>query len=272
MKNNGVGGGDAFDDDADGVFGGAFDDDPDEADDPDGCDGFGGPGFGGERAGPGDVDESESRSPFALNDCDRIELDLAARRREKLLLDPRLVAEAEWIDENIERCGYSVWAVGTGRCSHPDCDGGDGDAPWSYTVGRAFFGTPELVTTGLDAQSATRVTNLVGVRAPWRFESGLVFEFGPLRARLDPVGSAWLFMDLQRMAAWFWAFQPFHERAARTPDIWQVVWSDAEGHFPDDPRCHPGTVAAQPLLAVDPFSYPPVDLDAEWHDLIAGNE
>jgi hypothetical protein len=38
----------------------------------------------------------------------------------------------------------------------------------------------------------------------------------------------------------------FHGHAAFP--LWQLVWPDKQGHFPDDPRCDAGIRAGQALL------------------------
>jgi hypothetical protein len=73
--------------------------------------------------------------------------------------------------------------------------------------------------------------------------------------KLVDVPFDWLATDPGRMAAWFNHYDsgPFSLHA---PDVRQLLWADNVGKFPDDPACDPRVVAAQPILKVDPYSYP----------------
>jgi hypothetical protein len=73
---------------------------------------------------------------------------------------------------------------------------------------------------------------------------------------LVDVPRQWLMLDTGRMAVWF-------EDYPRRPDpsVVQLVWSDVDGRFPDDPLCDPLVTCSQPMLRDDPRRHPrPPDL------------
>ena len=57
------------------------------------------------------------------------------------------------------------------------------------------------------------------------------------------------------MGQWFGYYQDAEDMPPH-PDVVQLVSADHDGHFPDDPRCSRFVAASQPLLALDPLSYP----------------
>lgn len=59
----------------------------------------------------------------------------------------------------IEKFGWGVVAVGTGRCDVPGCCGGDVNDPFAYTVGLHAKRLPDLIVRGLDALTPHHVLN-----------------------------------------------------------------------------------------------------------------
>ncbi len=154
--------------------------------------------------------------------------------------------------------GYTNISVGSGECAAPGCRGCSGaDQPWSYTIGMVDHGLPELVTTGLANTHVIDLTSMV-----WgRYKAGRamtiddVGSLGPVSVRLDSVPVHWLTHDLSRISLWLDHYGPGRNQI-QAPSLAQVVWSDADGRFPDHPRCCPDVVAAQPLLSSDWLRYP----------------
>jgi hypothetical protein len=176
---------------------------------------------------------------------------------------------------------FTIYAAGTGVCDRPGCGCRATDRPWSYTVGRTRRRRAELVTTGLyDREEIAWITNRVahdidvhsfltriGVGRPFT-----VLDFGDApfrpepdpgeralleayRFRLDIVPSEWFLADPGRMGNWLRRFAA-NGRRPFPPEILQIVWSDDEGRFPDQPDWAKADGWQQALLAVDPLSYP----------------
>jgi hypothetical protein len=124
-------------------------------------------------------------------------------------------------------------------------------------VGLIERGQPELVVLGLDPMSAHEGITWVADRAKKGFSVPVNMRdpLDDFDLKLVDVPFDWLATDPSRMAMWFNHYDsgPFGSIA---PDVRQLVWADDKGVFPDDPVCDPEVVARQPLLAVDPFTYP----------------
>jgi Domain of unknown function (DUF4262) len=164
------------------------------------------------------------------------------------------------ISSSIVRSGFALVPVGFGGCSAPGCDCGDDDGDaWVYTVGLAELGHPELVVLGLAPVHALQLVTWIHEQHAEgdALELGAVRWFESVPLRLDQVAHEWLAHDPDRMSFWIQHYLP-GRRTLHAPPVAQVVWGDAEGRFPDDPRCDPFVAAAQPLLAIDPYSYPAV--------------
>ena len=157
--------------------------------------------------------------------------------------------------------GFAIMAVGYGQCMEPGCCGGQRSRqPWAYSIGLVERGQPELVMLGHTARTAHDGMSWVLDR----FDMGLsvpVNAIDPLDdfgLKLVDVPFDWLWTDPGRMAMWFVHYDsgPFSTQA---PDVRQILWADNAGRFPDDPQCDPKVVAAQPVLSIDPISYPKRD-------------
>jgi hypothetical protein len=138
---------------------------------------------------------------------------------------------ARWLDEHLAATGWAVLGVTAA-------------VPFSYTIGMAAtLGTPELIAIGLPADVATRLFNDIGrqIRAGRRFEPGGPYDgllAGGYRVRFDPVHPSREDYVMQAINC--------HGHAAFP--LWQLVWPDKQGHFPDDPRSDAGIRARQALL------------------------
>jgi hypothetical protein len=139
---------------------------------------------------------------------------------------------AGWLDEQLAATGWAVLGV-------------LGAVPFAYTIGMAAtLGAPELIALGLPAETATRLFNDIGdqIRGGRRFEPGEPYDgllAGGYRVRFDPVDPSW-YADYVMQAI------NFHGHAAFP--LWQLVWPDQHGRFPDDARCDAGIRAGQALL------------------------
>lgn len=119
---------------------------------------------------------------------------------------------------------------------------GPGDPRWSYTVGLARLGHPEVVVVGLPFEAAETYLNLVGeaVRAGARFTPGVV------TTALTDADSPVVFLevaDTGRLAV--------AEQFSGSVDALQLVWPDSTGKLPWE-EGHRNPPHAQPLLGPRP--------------------
>lgn len=154
--------------------------------------------------------------------------------------------------------GFAIMAVGYGQCMEPGCCGGQrARHPWAYSIGFVERGEPELVMLGLDSEFARDGMSWVHDRSNMGFSVPVnaIDPLDDLGLKLVDVPFDWLATDPGRMARWFGHYDagPF---SAHAPEVRQLLWADDAGRFPDDPQCDPKVVAAQPVLSVDPISYP----------------
>jgi hypothetical protein len=141
----------------------------------------------------------------------------------------------QFVVQCVEQFGWCVQSIDA-----------EGTAPaFSYTVGLTrTFQQPELIVFGLPHEAAQRLLNLVGERvregqrfAPDTRYSGLV-EAHDVRFR--NVVERKSFEAHLGYALWYYGGAPFA--------LQQLVWPDAEGHFPDGPLAPAWLQRAQPLL------------------------
>ena len=162
------------------------------------------------------------------------------------------------IASGIARHGLFVVSVGSGSCDVPGCNCTPEPQPWCYTVGLCELQHPELVVVGLPPETAHHVMT-------WAYERAQVGK--PLEPRieykLDHVGvklvelpPEWLAADPSRMALWLQHYGPGRNTLV-FPRVAQLLWADADGHFPDDPACDSAVRELQPVLATDPVAFPP---------------
>lgn len=155
--------------------------------------------------------------------------------------------------------GFAVKCVGYGVCSVPGCRCRVRDRnPWTYTAGLSAVDLPELVLMGLEPGPAhfavswianqRRGGHTVAVDQPLLLEGVTV--------KVLPVPDEWVLCDTSRMAAWFEHFDTGTAAIQPLPVIHQVVWADAAGRFPDDPRCAQWVVREQPILRAAPLHHP----------------
>jgi hypothetical protein len=153
--------------------------------------------------------------------------------------------------------GFAVVPVGYGGCSDPACCGPRSRHPWTYSVGLAEVGQPELVLMGLSPSSAHFAISRIAEagRAGRPAPVGEPFTLERVGVKVIEVPAEWLLTDPSRMAMWFAHYDP-SSRSARLPAVCQVVWAGANGRFPDDPGCDELIARQQPLLDSPPFRYP----------------
>ncbi|MFM2069850.1 MAG: hypothetical protein RLZZ623_113 [Actinomycetota bacterium] len=160
---------------------------------------------------------------------------------------PHHLLNRDRVTDQIRRHGFCVVPVGF----HTD------DDAFSYTIGRAGAGAPELVVTGLSPVHASQLITYV----QHEFLRGMPLAqqrrhwLGDAPFIIRPVSPHWLANDPARMAAWF-EYLCLPPRSAHHPAIAQVVWGDAAGRFPGDPFCDPLVAEDQHIIADDPFGFP----------------
>jgi hypothetical protein len=155
----------------------------------------------------------------------------------------------------IDRDGLAIMSVGYGPCDVPGCTEPPNPFPWTYTIGLWRSGLPELVVMGLSIELASEaILTVVDERDDGAdLEEGDELAAGDLRLRLSWVPAQWVAADPDRIGRWFAVERRFSE----PPMFEQVVVADPDGRFPDDADHSSSFHATQPLLCVDPFSYPP---------------
>ncbi|HEX9711017.1 MAG TPA: DUF4262 domain-containing protein [Actinomycetota bacterium] len=156
------------------------------------------------------------------------------------------------ISHQIDRFGWSVVYVGGGGCSVPGCAGdhesdlvGVGLPPYGYTVGLPLhFDHAELVLVGLDRDATLRILNLIGS----------AIANGARLAPGDPLDVDGMSLKVGRCAVsrvrngLVAVSMDYHDaiKHPSVPNPLQIIWSDADGRSPGDPRFDR---QAQPLLA-----------------------
>ncbi len=172
---------------------------------------------------------------------------------------PAAAAAAAATDQ-ILRNGFAMVAVGFGfgDCSDVSCHcPPDGDHAFTYTIGLPAVGLPEFVITGLSPVHAMQLT--AHVYQQFRNGSPLPINqrhwLGAAPFIVRPVSDQWLANDPTRMAAWF-VHAGRSPRGEPLPQVAQIVWGDADGYFPDDPRCDRFVADDQHIIADDPFGFP----------------
>lgn len=161
---------------------------------------------------------------------------------------------ALWVAEMIRKYGHAIMSVDTGSCSVPGCRCEPRPVPWSYTIGLADDGHPELVTFGLDQRASMKVLNWAASRSrcpDCGVDPGTIADRAdgvPIRFDAVPVG--WITdAAVDPMGRW-WAHYAPGRRSLAPPRVVQCVWADADGRFPDDPACDPAVAACQPVGAL----------------------
>jgi Domain of unknown function (DUF4262) len=161
------------------------------------------------------------------------------------------------VADHIARHGFAVVAVGFDHCDEPGCDGSDHGDAYCYTVGLSAVGCAELVVTGLSPVHATQLAAHVHhqFQAGSPLPMGRRHWLGDAPFMLRSVSDHWLANDPSRLAVWF-AYTGHSPRGKQRPAVTQIVWGDANGSFPGDPRCDPFVADDQPVIADDPFGFP----------------
>jgi hypothetical protein len=169
--------------------------------------------------------------------------------------------ELLWIATVIHTHGIAVTHVGSGQCSVPGCRCAPSVPVWSYTIGFAERGHPEVVTFGLHQSDAIALSN--AVRAE-EVDGGVVRPGDELALLGQPVRFVavpweWAGSDENPMGAWFRHYGVGRPKL-RPPSVVQLLWSDDDLYFPGDPRCDPIVAASQPrgeALASPAWCAPP---------------
>lgn len=152
-----------------------------------------------------------------------------------------------WIASAIHHHGIAVIAVGSGACTMPGCRCKPDPITWSYTIGFAECGLPEIVTTGLSLDDAMSVSNWCWAErvAGRTFTAGDELVHCGVRARIDTVPRSWVHSDDDPLGQWF-AHYSIGRASIRPPELLQFVWADRRGRLPGDAGCDPAVTAAQP--------------------------
>lgn len=158
-----------------------------------------------------------------------------------------------WVASVIHSHGIAIVNVGSDDGCDDGCQGGcDHEAeprPWSYTIGFAERGHPEVVAFGLDPTAAVDTMNWVRRREVEDrcVAAGTVILLDGRWVRFDAVDPRWVADDrVDPMGMWF-AHYEIGRDGIEPPPVLQLVWADGTGRFPDDPGCDPAVVAAQPV-------------------------
>lgn len=121
----------------------------------------------------------------------------------------------------------------------------DANPPFSYTVGLTDQGWPEFILPGLNPKTATGVINdavkrLSEIGPPIE---GMILDqvVRDYPVRLRPIS------DEQRDEYMRVAMARQVRVHGPEPRALQIVYPDAEGRWPDDPKCDPKVVFAQQL-------------------------
>lgn len=119
---------------------------------------------------------------------------------------------------------------------------------WAYSIGlHHCFDHPELLIVGLNAPIAAAIIEVLGkdISEGLRLDGGEPVRLdGGLRLQVREVDPLWL-----GRGDWFELGRAVMERwGARWPETLQLVWSDADGRFPERPG-DPQWSLRQPLLA-----------------------
>lgn len=164
----------------------------------------------------------------------------------------------EDIARRIARFGWSLVYVGGGPCSVPGCDGDHGSdlddvdlPPYGYTVGLPLgFDHPELVLVGLAVEATSLVLDRVGamVAEGARMAPGSRFEIEGVRLKVGACYPARVSQGLISVS------MDYHAEVgcASVPNPLQIMWSDDEGRFPDEPGCPARVRRVQPVLGSPP--------------------
>lgn len=157
------------------------------------------------------------------------------------------------ISQAIVRRGFAVVPVGPDTCAEPSCSCSLHADGWTYTIGMAEAGHPEVIVVGLAPEHAAVLAGWVFdrhlARDPLPIGEPAVFAGIPLKAvRVPP---SWVAADPSRLALWFAHYAPGRRRLPAPPVV-QLLWGDDAGRFPDDPACDVHVRSGQAVLAADP--------------------
>ena len=158
--------------------------------------------------------------------------------------------ELLWIATVIHSHGIAVIHVGSGACRVPGCRCEPETPVWSYTIGFAERGHPEVITFGLHPTDAIALSNALrslechGYVAKPGDELMLLGQ--PVRFAAVP--NEWADSEENPMGAWFRHYE-IGRPNVRAPDVVQLVWGDDDDRFPDESGCDAIVAAAQPFGA-----------------------
>jgi hypothetical protein len=169
--------------------------------------------------------------------------------------------ELLWIATVIHSHGIAVIHVGSGACWVPGCRCEPEPRVWSYTIGFAERGHPEVITFGLHPTDAITLSNEVchlerhGYVA--RPDDELMLRAKPVRFAAVP--DEWACSAENPMGAWFRHYE-IGRPNVQPPDVVQLLWADDDDYFPDESGCDAVVAAAQPYgaaLATPAWCAPP---------------
>jgi len=140
------------------------------------------------------------------------------------------------VEDNIKRLvDKGMWWIGAV----------DDAEPFAYTVGlHRLFQHPEVLLTGLRAQTAMGVLNALGnkIRDGARYETGERIAgvlTGGMSVALRPIKSKQTYRDYLGYALWFYGGDWF--------PVVQLVWPDKKNVLPTESGFDPALAAKQPL-------------------------
>jgi hypothetical protein len=142
----------------------------------------------------------------------------------------------QFIQRCVEQLGFCVQGIE-----------GAGDTPaFSYTVGlQKTFDQPEVLVLGLPVDVSQRLLNIIGerMREGQRFEPGVSYKgVVPVdEIRFREVKNPAHLRSYVGYALWFYGDTPVR--------LFQLIWPDEQGNFPDSPLAPDWLQKLQPLLS-----------------------
>jgi uncharacterized protein DUF4262 len=118
--------------------------------------------------------------------------------------------------------------------------------PFSFSIGLALnYGHPEIIITGMDAPTASKLINIVRDEAA----SGKKYVDGDLSSDiLVGLNVCFVEVPLELYGEYLGTAIWFYRKSPRPFPCLQLVWPDRDGRFPWETGCDPGVRKDQPIL------------------------
>jgi len=125
--------------------------------------------------------------------------------------------------------------------------GNEKELPFSYSVGLfANYNHPELILFGMRGEQAGAIINEVR----YHVADGRKFADGEISDEILSNDYKVCFLQVPLMAypSYLGRALRFYDKCAVVFPCLQIVWQDADRHFPWDAGCDPGVIVDQPVL------------------------